>query len=188
MDAWNRASRAGILPYQPLSLISGNLITNARLTHPTTGDAFDWELTSSEDIRPQIEAAGEAGAGFAFHFSGTQSAASVLVEQIIPVNRGDVYRFDFRYSSQGLADNTGVRWIAYAGVDSGRVVAETDSLPASPEQRLSSIEVTAPPEGFVKLVLEYRRFPGTTRKQGVFRTSHFAFYPAEEAEGRGDGR
>ncbi len=112
----------------------------------------------------------------------------MLLEQVVPVNPGDAYRFDYRYSSQGLADNTGVRWTAYAGFDGGRVVFQTDSLPASSDEQLLSLEVKAPPEGFVKLVLEYERLPGTTRKEGVFRASHFALYPARETDGREVGR
>lgn len=188
VDVRNRASAAGVIPYAPLSLSGGDLITNGRLAHLPTGEAFDWKLTSSEDVRPEIEAGGQLGAGFAFHFSGTQSAASTLLEQIVPVNPGEDYRFDYRYSSQGLAENTGVRWNAYAGFDGSRVLSQTDSLPASMDPRLLSLEVQAPPEGFVKLVLEYERFPGTTRKEGVFRTSHFAFYPAAEADGREVGQ
>ena len=184
VDVRNRASLARVIPYAPLSLAGGDLITNARLAHLPTGEAFDWKLTSSEDIRPDIEGGGEVGAGFAFHFSGTQSATSMLLEQVVPVNPGDDYQFDCRYSSHGLAENTGARWTVYAGFDGGRVLSQTDSLPASSDVRLLSLEVKAPPEGFVRLVLEYERFPGTTRKEGVFRASHFAFYPAREADGR----
>ena len=82
-----------------------------------------------------------------------------------------------------MADNTGVQWIAYAGVEGNRVLSQTESLPASADVQLLSFRVTAPPEGFVRLALEYQRFPGTTRKKGTFRASHFAFYPAGEAEG-----
>lgn len=188
VDVRNRASLAGIIPYAPLSLAGGDLITNARLAHFPTGQAFDWKLTSSEDIRPDIEGSGEVGAGVTFHFSGTQSATSTLLEQVVPVNPGDAYRFDCRYSSQGLAENTGVRWTVTAGVDGGGVLAQTDSLPSSVDMRLLSLEVKAPPEGFVRLVLAYERFPGTTRKEGVFRASHFAFYPAREAAEREAGR
>ena len=76
VDVRNRASQAGLVPHGPLSLDGGDLITNARLTYSPTGEGFDWKLTSSEDIRPETEAGGEASAGLAFHFSGTQSPAS----------------------------------------------------------------------------------------------------------------
>jgi tetratricopeptide (TPR) repeat protein len=179
LDIWNRLIRAAILPYELLSPETGVVLTNADLRQPPTGEGFDWQLFPSDDIRPQIEPLGDERS-VVFHFSGMQDQSSPLLRQFVPLQPGAKYRFDFRYSADELASNTGVRWTAYAGIaENTEVLARTESLAASPDMRLMSFDVTSPKEGLISLVLEYERFPGTTRKSGRFRASHFAFYPLD---------
>jgi tetratricopeptide (TPR) repeat protein len=181
LDIWNRLAGAGIIPYQPLSIEAGVVLTNADLGQAPSGQGFDWELFPSEDIRPEIRALGDERNSLIFHFSGMQGQSSPLLQQLVPVQAGVTYRFDFRYSTHDLARNTGVRWTVYAGSrESRRELARSESLPSNSDTQLVSFDVTAPEKGLIGLVLEYERFPGTTRKSGRFRTSHFAFYPLEQ--------
>ncbi len=180
LDIWNRLASTGIVPHEPLSLEAGVVLTNADLRQPPSGQGFDWGLFPSEDIRPELGALGDDRNGLVFHFTGMQGQSSALLQQLVPVQPGVIYRFDFRYSTRELARNTGVRWTAYAGPrENGRELARSESLPSTPDTQSVSFDVTAPEEGLIGLVLEYERFPGTTRKSGRFHASRFAFYPLD---------
>ncbi|MDA1316121.1 MAG: tetratricopeptide repeat protein [Acidobacteria bacterium] len=181
LDIWNRLIRAALVPYEPLSPETGVVLTNADLRQTPTGNGFDWALFPSDDIRPEIELLGAERNVVVFHFSGRQDQSSPLLRQFVPLQPGVKYRFDFRYSTDDLASNTGVRWTAYAGItEDTHILAKTEALAASPDMQMMSFDITAPKEGLISLALEYERFPGTTRKSGRFRTGYFAFYPVDK--------
>ena len=185
LDIWNRLSKLGLIPYSPLSPETGAVLTNADLQQVPSGEGFDWRLFPSDEIRSDVEPINDQQSALVFHFSGMQGQSSVLLQQLVPVKPGASYRFDFRYATDGLAENTGVRWTAYSGFDEkAPVLAHTESLPASPDTQVISLDMPATEGSLIRLVLEYERFPGTTRKRGRFLISHFAFYLADRTTAR----
>ena len=101
---------------------------------------------------------------------------------MLPAAPNRQYRFDFTYLTQGLAQESGIHWSVFDAASDQRL-ARTSSLEATEQPRLASLAVkTGKETRLLRLVLEYERAPGTTRKDGLLRTGNLAFYPDEELD------
>ena len=184
---WNRICHHNLVPYQPLSPASGPLLTNAGFQFPPSGRGFDWRLLEAAGIDWEINNAVGSQGEIVFSFSGMQDRSSALLEQSIPVESGSVYRFEFTYSTQGLPDETGVRWSVFDALES-QLIAQTSPLEATPEPKRGSLVLKAGTSTrLVRLVLEYERGRGTTRKDGVLRIGALSLRATDAVGGRRSG-
>ena len=177
MDAWNRLCRLGLLPHEPLSPSEGPVLTNPEFQSPPSGWGFDWKVLPAGGIQAKVNSAPDPPGEIEFSFSGTQEKSASVLQQFLPVEPNRQYRFDFTYATQGLAEESGIHWSVFEGRAEERL-ARTGSLEASEQPRPQSLAVrTGKDTHLLRLVLEYERVPGTTRKDGVIRTGNLAFYP-----------
>lgn len=181
LSAWNRLCELDLLPYEALSLSRGPLLTNAEFRWPLSGQGFDWRVLRPAGIQWEIKGAPDMPGEIEFSFSGTQQRFASLLEQLLPVEPNRQYRFDFTYLTQGLAQQSGIHWSVFDAVSNQRL-ARTASLDATEQPRLASLAAkTGKETRLLRLVLEYERAPGTTRKDGLLRTGNLAFYPDEKS-------
>jgi len=151
LELWNAVSA-------PLDPERGPILANQDLITEPTGVVFDWRLPGNKGItsawRPgQLK----------FSLSGDQPDDCVLVEQMVPIVRGKLYRLRFGYNTDGLASRTGLAW----DLDGA---SGTDLTPASSWQTAESVlRPTASSGDALRLGvlrLSYRRRPGTMRAAG----------------------
>ena len=182
MDAWNRLCRFGLLPHEPLSPSEGPILTNPEFQSPPSGWGFDWKVLPAGGIQAKVNGSPDAPSEIEFSFSGTQERSAAVLQQFLPVEPNRQYRFDFTYTTQGLAEESGIHWSVYDGF-AGQGLARTGSLEASEQPRRQSLSVRTGKDTYLlRLVMEYERVPGTTRKDGAIRTGHLAFDPVGDSE------
>ena len=179
--AWNRLCEVGLLPHEALSPSQGPLLTNGHFRSRPSGAGFDWRLLRPAGIQWEVKNAPDMPGEIEFSFSGTQEKAARLLEQLVPAEPNRQYRLDFTYLTQGLAQESGIHWSVFDAA-SGQRLARTDSLEATEQPRPASLAVkTGPETRLLRLVLEYERAAGTTRKEGLLRAGNLAFYPNKES-------
>jgi len=151
VELWNAAST-------PLDPEHGPILANQDLMTVPTGVAFDWHLPHGGGFtsawRPgQLK----------FSLSGDQPDDCVLLEQMILIARGKLYRLRFEYITDGLTSPTGLVWDldratggALSAASSWRAAESVLRPPASSGE---TIRLGA-------LHLSYRRKAGTTRTVG----------------------
>jgi hypothetical protein len=104
--------------------------------------------------------------------SGKQPESCDFVEQYLPVLPSAKYQFRYRYRTQDLAADTGLAW---SFVDA-RTVAQlaAGAVPASPgawnEQTFTFS--TGSESDLLRLLLRYRRPPGSMRAEGSVVFTH----------------
>ncbi len=181
LSIWNRLCEIGLLPYGALSPSQGPLLTNGEFRLPLSGRGFDWRVLRPAGIQWEAKGAPDRPGEIEFSFSGTQEKFASLLEQLLPAEPNRQYRFDFAYQTQGLAQESGIHWTVFDAASDQRL-ARTSSLEATEQPRLTSLAVkTGSETRLLRLVLEYERAPGTTRKDGLLRTGNLAFYPDEKS-------
>jgi hypothetical protein len=150
MDAlrlWNRMIDRRLLPFQRLEPEAGVSLTNGDFRLPLKGETFNWA--------PSPIGRG----GVRFEFDGNQPERCDLLAQNVPVAGGRRYRLRCRYQASGIARGAGPVWVA------GDLAT---SEPLAAGQTETSLEFAVGPASRVlRLLLEYRRVPGTTRIIGV---------------------
>ena len=88
------------------------------------------------------------------------------LSQFVPVRENTHYEVQYRYSTSGIADGSGLSW-NLEFTDVSKPVTITAQIP-SVEKEVSRIVTFDSPPGchLVRLSLAYRRAPGTTRIEG----------------------
>jgi tetratricopeptide (TPR) repeat protein len=169
---WNTLCQRHLVGFAELSPERGNIVTNTDLVAASLRQGFDWKYGGT----PEIAAAPlDTGQGISFEISGFQPDSVVLLEQELPLAPREQYILNYEYRLIGELPDSGLQWVIHRA---GPVAAGTDpSIAASPalsgsdwstgHMRFSSGQLDAG-----KLVLQYRRSPGTLRWKGTVQIRH----------------
>ncbi len=152
---WNRILAARLFPFARLEPESGLSLTNGDFRQPLRGETFNWMLHGVEGVTSR-----HVEGGVRFEFSGSQAEHCNLLTQNLPILGGRRYRLRCRYRTSGIERGAGPVW-------SVADLAMGEPLAAEPWTD-TSMEFVAPPRTeVVRLLLLYRRIPGTTRINGL---------------------
>jgi hypothetical protein len=165
LTLWNGLCARRLLPYEPLAPARGLSLTNGGFTAPFAEGGFDWRAPTSTGLSTVRGAA-------LFHasFSGRQPESVEVLWQYLPLEPGRGYVADFEYRTEDIAPATGLRWrvVNAAGVD----LAVASPHLSSNSWKNESIVFAARDNTLARLVLCYRREPGTTRIEGAVSLRH----------------
>ncbi|HYM09319.1 MAG TPA: hypothetical protein VEU62_01230 [Bryobacterales bacterium] len=178
VQVWNHLCEAGLLREQPLDPARGRVLTNGRFELPSSGLAFDWRLARAEGVTSDRQASGGAPA-LCIHLSGAHPEATDLLSQLAPVEERQTYQLRYHYATAGLPDDTGLYWTVEE-IPGGAKLMSGASLAAADEgAREGEATVhTGPRTSLIRLVLAYRRSPGTIRTAGSVCLSDVDLAPA----------
>ncbi|MBI4902688.1 MAG: hypothetical protein HY820_03585, partial [Acidobacteria bacterium] len=156
LAVWNALAGAGWV--RGSALPGDGVLTNPRFEWEPTGKGFDWRLP----WRPGLAHRWRAGE-LTIVMDGKQEERTDLLEQVVAVRGGRPYELRYRYRSDGLVKNAGVRWRMRA---TGAEVAGDPVIPG--ELAEGRLRFTAPAgRDQVRLVLTYERLPGTVRPEAT---------------------
>jgi tetratricopeptide (TPR) repeat protein len=165
LKTWNALASKRLLPHSPLAPAQGVSLTNGQFAFPILSRGFDWRLS-----RPDAVLARQlpSPASVRFDFSGEQPEDCELLSQLLPLESSRKYRLSIIYRTAGLSGNSGLRWYL---VDSA---TEVDLLPqvwlqASEDSQFRQQILFSVPFGarLGRLILRYKRIPGTTLIEGA---------------------
>lgn len=144
---WQRAAGGG----EAASLV------NASLEKQPVSKGFDWRIHWREGVST-VWSPGR----LRIRLTGKQAETVDLVSQYVWIEEAGVYRFRFRYRTEGLAANSGVRW-RVAGAQT-----PAQAYLSSGEEQQATVEFRVLEGGrIVRLDLMYERAPGTVRQEGT---------------------
>jgi hypothetical protein len=162
VEIWNALTLKRLVTCDPLDPPHGVLLTNGRFASTPISTGFDWRMPEIEGISASRE---EDRGGLRITFTGEEPETCDILEQRLPVLPKAEYELEVRYRTSGIPAYAGVTWRVTSDVTSGEL-AETDSLFAESEGRLSA-RFPAPPESrLARLALHYQRASGSTRIAG----------------------
>jgi len=163
-QVWNRLCQTRLLPYAPLEPSRGRSLTNGKFELTPSALGFDWRPATVEGVNTDLGTS-RGQAGLAVRFSGAHPESADLLWQWAPVEPARAYRLTFRYATEDLPADTGLRWTLF---DGDTVLASGSPLAATGEWRPSEVAFhTSARTRLVRVVFSYRRSPGTTRAQGL---------------------
>lgn len=161
MDIWNGLAETHRISFGTRQVATPPLLTNETFAVEPISRGFDWRLPGVDGI----SVARENPAGLRLTFSGSQPEYAELLVQYVPIQENQEYKLRFLYRTSGIASDTGLQWHITdmrdaASLSEGRSLSSEDET----EGRLSFTT----PVGcrLIRLALEYRRNPGTTRING----------------------
>ena len=152
--AWNRL--ALVAPHRAAALdpTSGPWLTNPDFRRPSLFRGFDWRFHTVEGVSfARDPARGE----LSIELSGHQPETTPLIDEFLPLGAGR-YRFSWRAAAGAIPQDSLV-W----------TVGRRAPTVASASLSLSSLEVQIGETAAVRLVLSYRRRPGSPRAAGILR-------------------
>jgi len=167
----------GMIGYETLIPAEGGALTNGSFRIEPRARGFDWRIpvvegvTASRDERPPT---------LRLTFSGKQPEQCEVLWQYLPLLRARSYRFGFEYQTAGIGPETGVRWEIIDLTNAPARLAEFASLSAE-DWTHGELKFTTPGRlTAARLVLAYRRPPGTTRITGWISLRHLRLQAASE--------
>ena len=156
LAAWN-----GLQRFPALDPARSGVLVNGNFRSQPSGHGFDWQVTA-----PPGGSAHWEPARLRFWLTGSTPDACVLLEQWVVLAPGR-YRLQFAYQTEGLAEETGLRWILSHGA---REEAASPVLAQAPGPASSGPKIEwsfgAAKAGLYQLQLVYVRVPGTTHIEG----------------------
>jgi len=164
-ELWNALVRRGLLHYEVLSPAEGVVLTNGSFRNPPRGAGFDWRIARVEGVAATWD---QRPTSLRLTFSGKQPEQCELLWQYLPLVGATSYRFRFEYQTESIGSATGLRWELQDLTQSGAPVRLVDSASLAAEawvQQELRFRTPAKLEA-ARLVLTYRRQPGTTRISG----------------------
>lgn len=161
-EVWNTLCARRLLPYPPLE--EGRL-TNGDFTWPLRNGGFDWYRPCTTGISC---IGNDDPRWLRLIFSGEQPEHCGALEQLVRVTPGTDYVLTFRYDTECVAPNTGLRWHASDAEDGHDLTMRAPDL-ASPRWTEGRFLFRAgPATRWTRLSLVYERTSGTTRIDGRF--------------------
>jgi len=161
MHAWNalcwRTLRQPLAPQRGISLTNGGFVS-APVEH-----GFDWRLPAAEGV--SIERGGLPPRLW-ITLDGREPEVCDLVTQFVPLEPSRKYRLGFRYQTDGIANQSGLRWRITDAATGVEIPSDSDDL-SSEQETERAIRFIAPAGvPLARLALVYRRAPGTVRIEG----------------------
>jgi tetratricopeptide (TPR) repeat protein len=162
IEVWNRLSGSKQIPYGPVNAPAAAL-TNGSFSSPVSSHGFDWRVPDIEGVSTANE---DEPGGLRLTFSGRQPESCVPLSQLVPVIENAHYEVQYRYSTSGIADGSGLSWnLEFTDVRQAAVV--TAQVPSDQRETTRTAPFDTPPGcHLIRLSLAYRRAPGTTRIEG----------------------
>jgi tetratricopeptide (TPR) repeat protein len=166
VQVWNHLCEARLLREQPLDPARGRVLTNGRFELPSSGLAFDWRLARAEGVTADRQASGGASM-LCIHLSGAHPEATELLSQLAPVEENETYHLRYHYATAGLPDETGLYWTVEESPGGAKLMSGPSLAAADEGSKEGEATVrTGPRTRLIRLVLAYRRSPGTIRTAG----------------------
>ena len=166
MRIWNALIERGWLPYRRLDPEAGVSVTNEAFRISPLAHGFDWRLPLAPGVRVVWNA---SPPGLGITLDGHQEERTDMLAEWIPVLAASAYQLSTRASAEEIAAGSGLRCRIVDPV-SGAVLAESEINVPVAKLRFE----TLPHGALVKLVLGYRRAPGTNLIAGRFTLSSLA--------------
>jgi hypothetical protein len=169
LRVWNALAARRVIPYGALDPRTGASLTNGELAVTPLQRGFDWRLSRVEGSALSFDTGSHE---MSLSLSGKQPESCDFVEQYLPVLPNVKYHFRYRYRTQDLATETGLAW----SLLDARTVAQlaAGAVPASPgawnEQTFTF--PTGSESDLLRLLLRYRRPPGSMRAEGSVVFTH----------------
>jgi hypothetical protein len=167
LTVWNSLCQRHLVGFSELVPDRGSIVTNTDLVTASLRQGFDWRYGGTPGIasRPL-----DTGQGISFEITGFQPDSVALLEQEIPLAPGKQYILNYEYRLIGVQPDSGLQWLVRRA--GGGAVGDDSMIATSPvlsggdwntgHMRFSSGQFNAG-----KLVLQYRRSPGTLRWKGT---------------------
>jgi hypothetical protein len=167
LTVWNSLCQRHLVGFSELAPDRGSIVTNTDLVAASLRQGFDWKYGSTPEVGNKPL---DTGQGISFEISGFQPDSATLLEQEIPLAPGKQYILNYEYRLIGEQPDSGLQWVirragaGEAGNDS--TIAASSALSGSDwntgHMRFSSGQFDAG-----RLILQYRRSPGTVRWKGT---------------------
>ena len=163
VDLWNHLVERRVISSEPWK--PDRAIVNGSFRFPLLGGGLDWMAGKGDGF--SVDAANPEG--FAeVDLTGTQGDASDLLAQTVCAPRGRSYHFQFESSTEQVPAATGVSW-EFRDRATGAPIAGA-AITGSESWMASGCDIPAAAADRVfRLVLTYRRLPGTVRSEGNVR-------------------
>jgi len=166
VETWNAMITKRLLPYPALAVAQGRSLTDGAFEKPFLGIGFDWRVSAVGGVF--IRYGDGSSSPLRFNFSGKQPESCELLTEWAPVEPARRYQFVVRYSTDGVNDDTGIKWRVMdvkTGADlllgAGHVIA------SDRKERAETYKFLTPAQArLIKLVLAYDRALGTVRIEG----------------------
>ena len=150
---WNALIERGWLPYQRLDAAGGYSLSNGVFRMSPLSHGFDWRLPSAPGVRAVWT---ESPSGLSIALDGHEQEGTDLLAEWMPVLTSSAYEVSTLARAEDIAAGSGLRLKIMDAV-SGAVLAEVELEVPATRLRFE----TLPQSSLVKLILNYRRTPGT---------------------------
>jgi len=134
-----------------------NFLVNPNIRSRPSGHGFDWRLTESPCGTVHWEPS-----KLEFSLAESIPDACTLLEQWVVLDPGR-YGLRFEYATEGLAEETGLRWTL---LDGGREEASSATWAQASNRNVAEWNFRVTRAGLYRLAWVYSRVPGTTHQQG----------------------
>ena len=182
LAVWKGLSERKLIPYPVSSREGPDVATNGDFRRPSMGLAFDWHFFEPSGI--YIDRGGSAP-GIFISFSGKQAESAEILSQYVPLLPRRGYVLSLQYRVKEIGADSGLRCLLTpfdgadlldgAGLLPGGLVGDTERVFRF---------VTPEDTGVARLVLAYRRMPGTMRIEGSLLLRKISLSPSREATRR----
>jgi hypothetical protein len=167
LTVWNSLCERHLVGFSALAPDRGDIVTNPDLVAASLQQGFDWRYSST----PEIGATPlDTGQGISFEISGFQPDSVALLEQEVPLTPGRQYILNFEYRLIGDLPDSGLQWVIRR--PGAGEAADDSTIAASPALSVSDwntghMRFSSGQSDAGRLILQYRRSPGTLRWKGT---------------------
>jgi hypothetical protein len=167
LTVWNSLCRRHLLGFTELAPDHGNIVTNTDLVAASLQQGFDWRYGKTPEIKAKPI---DTGKGISFEVSGFQPDSVAILEQEIPLTAGKQYLINYEYRLIGERPDSGLEWTVRpssadaTGSDSPVVISPVLS---GADWNTGQLRFSAGQLDAARLILQYRRLPGTVRWKGT---------------------
>jgi hypothetical protein len=159
---WNAAIGAGWFSLNRLNPAAGASLTDETFSAPRIGLGFDWKVIAPAEVAVSFSAEHYAR----LEFSGDEPESVDLLSQYLPLLPARRYKLTARSRTEDLPPATGLHWLVTALTPTRTVEALSPNLSGEDVTETSLEFETLPQPTPFRLMLIYRREPGTTRIKG----------------------
>ena len=157
---WDGLAHSGRLTLPP-RIEPAPILTDGDFAVSPVGHGYDWRLPELEGISASRE---DGAAGLRLTFSGMQAEAAEPLLQFVRVEEDAAYQLRYSYRNSDIGAESGLAWCV-TGMNGERIAESRELTPGETADGIMPF-VTPPGCRVVRLSLEYRRRPGTTRIAG----------------------